>query len=189
MALYQITIERGGNMAASRQSVAARQPMMSNSHGQAYVYGNVAPQKRERLPVTVHERKSKVSAQVRRNRKRAFGISPIYMAFFIVATLITVVVCVQYLHLKTELLNRSDNITALQERLSELTEENDTAYNAAVDSTNLEEVRNRAMNELGMVYPSKANVISYSSPSDDYVKQYADIPANGVLAQSEDVSN
>lgn len=176
-------------MAANRQSVAARQPMMGSSHGQAYVYGNVAPQKRERLPVTVHERKNKVSAQVRRNRKRAFGISPIYMAFFIVATLITVVVCVQYLHLKTELLNRSDNITVLQETLSELTEENDTAYNAAVDSTNLEEVRNRAMNELGMVYPSKENVINYNSPSDDYVKQYANIPANGVLAQSEDVSN
>lgn len=175
-------------MAATRQGVTARQPMMANSNGQAYVYGNAVPQKKERLPVTVKERKRKVSAQVRRNRNRAFGISPAYMAFFVLATLITVAVCVQYLHLKTELLNRSDNITMLQEQLSELTEQNDTAYNAAVDSTNLEEVRNRAMNELGMVYPSESNVIKYSSPSDDYVRQYADIPANGVLAQSEDVS-
>ena len=53
---------------------------------------------------------------------------------------------------------------------------------------NLETVRNRAMNEMGMVYEAQGTVIEYDSPTSDYVKQYSDIPESGVLAKSADVS-
>ena len=84
-------------------------------------------------------------------------------------------------------MSRSENITALQQELTDLTEANDTAYNAATDSVNLEEVRSKAMNELGMVYAAQGTVIEYDSPTSDYVKQYSDIPKDGVLAQSKNV--
>ena len=83
---------------------------------------------------------------------------------------------------------RSENITALQEELSDLTEANDTAYNAAADSVNLQEIRDKAMNELGMVYAANGNVVEYDSPTSDYVKQYNEIPSDGILAKSKDVS-
>ena len=77
----------------------------------------------------------------------------------------------------------------LQEQLADLTEANNTAYNAAADSVNLEDVRNKAMNEMGMVYESQGTVIEYESPASGYVKQYDSIPEDGVLAQSKDISN
>ena len=44
------------------------------------------------------------------------------------------------------------------------------------------------MIEMGMVYESQGNVVEYKSPTSDYVKQYEEIPKDGVLAQSRDVS-
>ena len=52
-----------------------------------------------------------------------------------------------------------------------------------------ETVREKAMNEMGMVYESQGKVIHYQSPTSDYVKQYDNIPEDGVLAQSKDVKN
>ena len=43
-----------------------------------------------------------------------------------------------------------------------------------MDSVNLDEIREKAMNELGIVYATG-----------DYVKQYEGIPEDGVLAQSD----
>ena len=64
-------------------------------------------------------------------------------------------------------------------------EENNTKYNAIMDSVNLDEIRERAQESLGMVYATPEQVIEYQRPSADYVKQYEDIPEDGVLAQSD----
>ena len=52
-------------------------------------------------------------------------------------------------------------------------------------SINLEEVRERAMNDLGMVYAQEEQVITYKNPANVSVRQYADIPESGVVASSE----
>ena len=76
------------------------------------------------------------------------------------------------------------NRSISQEELADLTEANTTRYNAAANSVNMETVRDRAMNEMGMVYASQGTVIEYDRPAGDYVKQYSDIPESGVLAKS-----
>ena len=82
----------------------------------------------------------------------------------------------------------SEKVTAMQEQLAELTAANDTAYNAAADSVNLVTVRDRAMNELGMVPETEGAVVEYDRPTGEYVKQYSDIPESGVLAKSGNAS-
>ena len=89
-----------------------------------------------------------------------------------------------YLNMQAGVVSRSENVTALQEELADLTEANTTRYNAAANSVNMETVRDRAMNEMGMVYASQGTVIEYDRPAGDYVKQYSDIPESGVLAKS-----
>ena len=79
-------------------------------------------------------------------------------------------------------------MTAMQEQLADMTEANNTAYNSAADSVNLDTVKERAMNEMGMVYASEGTVVEYESPSGEYVKQYSDIPESGVLAKTSDAS-
>jgi hypothetical protein len=87
------------------------------------------------------------------------------------------------------MVDRTENVSALQEELTELTEQNDTAYNAVADSVNLEEIRSKAMNEMGMVYAAQGIVIEYNSPTSDYVRQYSDIPSDGVLARSQNAAD
>lgn len=113
------------------------------------------------------------------------AIGKSYTVFLAAASVCAVFVCAMYLHLQSDVRAHSDKVAALQERLSDLTEANNTAYNAVVDSVNLEMVCEKAKNEMGMVYASQGKIIYYISPTSDYVKQYDEIPDSGILAQSK----
>ena len=41
---------------------------------------------------------------------------------------------------------------------------------------NLEEIRDIAINELGMVYATQENVVLYKNTSQNYVSQYESVP-------------
>lgn len=155
---------------------------------QTYVYGNTVWQT-EVLPRQYEEEtavpKKRTSVQVRRNRRNAMHMSAGYVVFLSAAAFLALAVCVLYLQLQTEVTSHSEQITKLQQQLISQKEENITRYNAIMDSMNLNEIRDKAVNELGMVYASKEQVISYQSPTNDYVKQYEAIPENGVLARSD----
>lgn len=112
-------------------------------------------------------------------------MNSVYVIFLAVAAVMALIVCVNYVQLQSRITSRSKNITAMQEELAELREENNTKYNAVMDSVNLEEIRDKAQNELGMVYASPEQIVEYDNPATDYVKQYEDIPEDGVLAQSD----
>lgn len=154
---------------------------------QAYQYGNLAtqPERSPRRNESPARPKKKVSSQVRRNRKQALLINRTYVVFLAIAAILALIVCVNYVKLQSSITSRSKHITAMQEELADLKEENTTRYNAVMDSVNLEEVRERAEEELGMVYASPEQIIEYDDPATDYVKQYEDIPEDGVLAQSD----
>lgn len=183
-------------MAATRRTAGSRQPKRDNrtrstDRRQFYVYGNAVPDPEyypKGQPEVQQKRAVQTSSQVRKNRKRALNVSPAYAMFLTFAAVCAVAICVFYLQLQSNIVSRSENVTALQEELADLTEANDTAYNTAADSVNLEAIRSKAMNEMGMVYAAQGNVIEYDSPTSDYVKQYNDIPSSGVLAKSKDIS-
>ena len=158
-----------------------------------YVYGNTVRQaetlpKKTKNPYSQQREQTKrTSSRVVKNRNRAMSISPAYAVFLTAAAVCAVLICVLYLNLQSEVVSRSENVTAMQEQLADLTEANNTAYNSAADSVNLETVRDKAMNEMGMVYAAQGTIVEYDSPEEDYVKQYNDIPESGVLAKSGDV--
>lgn len=155
--------------------------------GQAYVYDNIARQPEVppvHVPVGEPEYRQKTSRQVLKNRRRALSMNTAYVVFLASAAILSVIICFMYLRLQSETVSRSENITALQKELADLTEKNDAAYQAAADSINLNTVRDKAVNELGMVYASQGSVVPYKNPTTDCVKKYNDIPENGVLAKS-----
>lgn len=178
-------------MAARRQGKTNKRINHVSSQDQAYVYGNTVRQPEvlpKRRVAKEPESPKRASRQVRKNRNRATNMNPAYAMFLVAAAACAVLICAAYLNLQSDIMSRSENVSALQEELANLTEENDTAYNAAASSVNLQEVRSKAMNELGMVYASQGRVIEYENPASDYVKQYNDIPSDGVLAKSKEVS-
>ena len=178
-------------MASGRYTGKRQYHTAETGRTRIYVYGS-AVRKAEAIPARSPKARpiqpKRTSHQVKKNRNRAMSISPAYAVFLAVAAVCAVMLCVMYLRLQSDVMNRSQNVTALQQDLADLTEANDTAYNAAADSVNLEEVKDRAMNEMGMVYASEGNVIEYDSPTGSYVKQYSLIPEDGILAQSKMVS-
>lgn len=167
-------------------------PGRQSGRGQMYVYGSTVEKQQvlpQRMPESRPVRETRTSRQVRRNRNRALSINPAYAGFLAVAAVIAVLVCVCYLRLQSDIVSRAENITALQEELAAVTEANDTAMHAAEDSLNLEEVRAKAVNELGMVYFAQGNIVEYDAPVKESVKQYSDIPENGVLAKSHEADD
>ena len=155
--------------------------------GQAYTYGNVVtkPEYKPEKKRTSAKPGKRTSRQVRKNRKRALHMNASYVVFLTIAATIVLLLCVNYVRLQSEMTQRSKRVTALQEKLADLKEENTTKYNAVVDSVNLDEVRERAINQLGMTYATPDQIVEYDNPAADYVKQYDNIPESGVLAQSD----
>ena len=180
-----------------RMKTYSKAEYYAGQHRRMYVYGSAALQP-ETVPKQIEKPKkqiekpkkqsAKARRQVRKNRKRAQSITPVYAVFLTGAAIFAVCISVMFLQLQAEVVSRSENITALQEKLSNLTEENDTAYRSAEDAVNLEEVRDKAINEFGMVYAAQGSVVEYTGPESDSVTQYSDIPKDGVLAKSKDVS-
>ena len=160
-----------------------------NRYNAQYVYGNTVHQP-EFVPgfKKQQDKYRKTSKQIRKNRRRALDMNPSYVVFLMAAVMVFMVVCVSYLQLQNETVRRSENITVLQRELENITEQNTTAYNDVIDSINLEEIRAKAMDELGMVYASEGRVVEYKSPTKSYVKQYNAIPQDGVLAKSRSVT-
>ena len=158
---------------------------------QPYVQGNTVRQA-EVLPEYPQEReplrRKKISRQRMRNRRKAMHMNSGYMVFLSLAAIVGLMVCIQFLQLRAEVTQRSAHITSMQKELSTLHEQNTTRYNAIMDAVNLEEIKTRAINELGMVYAEEGQIIEYDNPSNDYVKQYQAIPESGVLAANEKVS-
>ena len=145
---------------------------------QTYVNGSAVRklQMEEKTDRTRKER-SRPKARPRRARvekPRYFSVG--YTLFLAAASVLTLWVCAGYLQLQADNTARSKNIVVLEEQLADKKAENDDEYNRVTSSVDLEEVRDIAINELGMVYAGADQVVLYDGTGRDYVKQYADIP-------------
>lgn len=173
-------------MAERRNYSSKSERRTAMRYNEAYIYGNTvrkmdaAPQRRDWEEPQEQPRKKAVSPQVRKNRKQALHMNTAYTVFLAIATVATLMVCVWYLQLRFEGTSHAANIAAMEEQLADLKEENTTKENSILDSVNLEMVRERALG-LGMVYADSDQMITYQNPAGDYVKQYGQIPKNGVL--------
>lgn len=83
-----------------------------------------------------------------------------------------------YIKLQTDVTASQQEIAELESELSEMKAENDADYNEINDSISLEEIRKRAINELGMKYADRDQVIIYSGSEKDSVHQVSGIDGN-----------
>lgn len=120
------------------------------------------------------QRQARVAAQ--RNRERALQISPGYVLFLTATMAIMVGVFACYLQLQSELNKSVQNVAVLETELLDLRNDNDSERKKIANSVNLDTIRQRAMDELGMIYPQKDQVEYFEVDNDDYMNQYEDIP-------------
>lgn len=96
----------------------------------------------------------------------------------VVLIAIMTVILVFYITLQAEVTNTSQQIADLEQQLTQLKAENDASYNDITDSISLEEVRRRAIHELGMKYADRDQVVIYSGTEKDTVHQVSSLNDN-----------
>ncbi len=124
----------------------------------------------EELPYYAKVSKRKPQKGLKVAMNPAFAV---FLAFSVVATLTA---CTLMLSMQAKVTNQSNTITALQSDIEALTDDNN-AYEARINSSvDLEQIRETAINQLGMVYPTEGQVLYYELTESDYVRQYQDVP-------------
>ena len=103
-------------------------------------------------------------------------IGVLYVAFLAVAVSITCLVCAAYVHLQADITTRMSNISALEKEIADLKTDNDTTLKRVNTSINLNEIKEKAIAELGMVYAAPDQIAYYSIEDSDYMTQYEEIP-------------
>ena len=158
-------------------------PKRLNHHSDArkqnlYVDGStarrleVAPQKQK--GISTKKTVSTKHKQVR--REKALPMNRASVLILAIASVVTVVLCVQYVQLQTEITTTLKSINAKEVELAKLKEHNnetDKRINSFIDLNHIYQV---ATEELGMRYATKEQIAYYQSSGSEYVRQYKDIP-------------
>ena len=158
-----------------------RQPEFKTNY---YVDGNTVrrlegePEERRRkqLEKERKERQKKNRRVARRNQERALRMSMGYVSFCTMAVLISCVVCVTYIQLQSDITSRMKHISTLESQITDLKADNDAAIKRIDLSTDLEDVKYKAIHELGMKYAGPGQIVYYTVEDSDYMNQYSDIP-------------
>ena len=142
-----------------------------------YQYGS-AVRKLQSVPeihTYEHERRIEEQEQERRQRRRNNRVNLVYTTVLAICATAVFAICYQYLNLQSDIKTNSTAVVELQNQLNSLKAENnshESEINAGIDYN---AIYDTAVNELGMVYPSRSQVIGYDSKESEYVKQYKDI--------------
>ena len=138
-----------------------------------YLYGSAAPKLEptpQRRPLREEERRT---APQRRQKVQAkpYPVNMPLLVLSIVAFVALGAMMIQYIRLNSEITAITAANTKLEIQISDLRAENDEYYGRIMNSVDLEKVREVAIMDLGMVYASEGQVITYDSHMDDYVEQ------------------
>ena len=147
-------------------------------------YDTVIETRPERRPERRPEQRPNSNPKVRQNANRkldkemdkALAFNFKYTVFVVASVLIMVAACIVLLFMESRIADQQNNINNLEAQL-EVLEADNAAYASSLENMySLEDINNVAMNELGMVYAKKGQIIYYDSANVDYVKQYQDVP-------------
>ena len=104
---------------------------------------------------------------------RAHKLTTISM---IIAAFLACGLFVGYVSLQNDITTRMKHISSLENQISEIKADNNVAQSRIATSTNLTDIKNSALTELGMVYATSSQIVYYSMGTEDYMSQYKDIP-------------
>ena len=177
-------------MARTKRTNAVRVPRMTGAYVEGNTVRTVQPKhrsgreelerrelarKRERQRI-LEEREMEHRAQQERLRHKTVAIDRTYLAVLVTASVFTLGLCFSYIKMQTSINTRISAIEMKKQKLDQLKSENDALQNSIDTSLNLDEIYRVATQELGMVYASKNQTITYDKTESEYVRQYEDIP-------------
>jgi cell division protein FtsL len=138
------------------------------------VNGSSAVQKQEERQVEKHQGRKRQRQVLPRT---AVDIIPVAYVFLVAAACVCILLfSVMYIHAKTEMTSLTKSVSSLQTSLESIRQENQDLQNEISTCTSLDTIRDKAINELGMVAAEDSQVIYYDQSDSEYVRQKEDIP-------------
>lgn len=168
------------NNVSSARTSTNRQNIQVTRERQMYVDGSAA-RKLQTVPVKKERRiyEPEVDTLYEEQPKQQVKTSPMslgYVLMLAIAIMAVGYVLIGYVELQSDITNRINHISKMESTLNDVRLSNDEAYTKIMSSIDLEQIKDIAVNELGMRYAKEGQVIIYSGESNDYVRQYKDIP-------------
>lgn len=161
-----------------------------NSEKDQYIYDNVVRRDEvlQPLPGDYEEeqrrkekeereaRRRATRRQIQRDRKRVRPFSMLQTGILLAAAGGVLLFSKNYISLESELTSNANTISKLQAEYQELVSQNNILQ-ANIDSgIDYDAIRKYAIEELGMNYPEKSQVITYDGVESEYVRQNDQIP-------------
>ena len=137
-----------------------------------YVQGNTV----RKLQVAEPYSNDPTSIEQLRKIRRANKMNFLYTVAVTAVVAVMFGLCYQYLNLQSEVKTNAAAVSDLEMQLNTLTSQNDEREAQAEADIDYDAIYDTAVNELGMVYPAKGQVIRYAAGESEYVKQYQNIP-------------
>lgn len=134
---------------------------------QRYVYTATA----EELIREMNSKPRILSNETRHNREKAKHMNIGYVLFLVCALFVCSIILVNYIQLQSELTSKISEVSRMEKELNTMKRSNDEAEEALESSTNLEEIKRKAISELGMTYATEGQIIIYQNPGQDYMKK------------------
>ena len=141
-----------------------------------YMNGNTARQTRT-APVP-ERRQVRVVEPAGRKRGKNQKMSLGYVLFMSVALAFMGVMLVFYIGLQSEVKSTVKTISQKESELNDLRNSNDEMESRVKSDVDLEEIKEIAMGQLGMIYAKEGQIETFLSEDSDYVRQLQEIPAN-----------
>ncbi len=132
--------------------------------------------KQEDYEQKLRQKRRRQRAIARRNQDRALVMNRSYVVFLTFAAIITCLTAILYIKLQSDVTIHLNNIAALETSVNELKTENDATDKRLATAMQMETVKEEAMNELGMNYPTEDQIVTYSIDRADFMSQYGEIP-------------
>lgn len=145
--------------------------MATNTYRSSYVRGNTV--RRQRPLEDNYRTPQRVEYRGRKKKHPAMNIG--FVAFLSLALLVTGVTCIQYIKLQSTVTEYVGQISSLEIKLEELRASNDDMEGRIKGTVCLEDIKKRAMEDLGMTYAREDQIVVYQSDGTDYVRQFVSI--------------
>ncbi len=145
---------------------------MSEEFKNRYVYGSAARnidvrQALDEAPTG--EPLRTLRGEQKKEHKMHMGF--VYVLFLIACVTVTGYGLFTYLRLQSEITTLSNNISVHETQLNNLTLANEDEYSKMINAVDFDQIRKIAIEELGMVYASEDQIITYTRENSDYVRQ------------------
>ncbi len=142
----------------------------------AYVPEREEPQRQPQQEPQRQPRQKSSPQELRRYRQRAFTMSGIELCIITIFLIATVGCVAMYLQLQTQNDRKLADIQAMEDELQNLRAENNKTEQDINRDIDYEMIYNTAVEELGMHYPGKDQVLYYNSVISEYIQFNEQIP-------------